>query len=162
VSTRGARIWPWVPGGLLASMLTGLGTLAVIATNDPGFALERDYYRKAVRYDREVAQRTENARLGWKLGATLSRDETGGTTSLLVTAEDPHGPLAGARVTVEAIENARASTVYDLTLVEGSRGSYRGSLPSRRGGLWELRLRADRGSERFTQVARVNLPENSK
>jgi hypothetical protein len=160
VTTRGARIWPWVPGGLLASMLAGLGTLAAIATNDPGFALERDYYRKAVRYDLEVLQRGENARLGWNLDATLTPDATG--TSLLVTARDARGPLAGARVSVEALENAHASIVYDLTLVEDAPGRYRGSLPAKRGGLWELRVRAERAQERFTEVVRVSLPEGSR
>ena len=48
-------------------MLIGLGTMATIATRDPGFALERDYYQKAVNYDRVIAQRGENARLGWSV-----------------------------------------------------------------------------------------------
>ena len=44
MTTLGARVWPWVPAGLLGAMLIGLGTMATIAIRDPGFALERDYY----------------------------------------------------------------------------------------------------------------------
>jgi hypothetical protein len=158
MSAIGARIWPWVPGALLAGMLAGLGTLAVIATNDPGFALERDYYRKAVGYDREIEQRRENARLGWRLQAALSREAGGSGTSLLVSAEDAAGPVAGARVTAEAFANAHAATVFDLTLVEIAPGRYRANLPAMRSGLWEFRLRLLRGGESFTEVVRLTAP----
>jgi hypothetical protein len=162
VTSMGARVWPWVPAGLLGSMLTGLGTLAVIATNDPGFALERDYYRKAVSYDQEIAQREENARLAWRIDATLSRDAAGGGTTLFVSAEDARGPVTGARVTVEALENAHAATVLDLTLVESSPGRYRVLIPAARGGLWELRVRLSRGDEVFTRVIRDSLPGDAR
>jgi nitrogen fixation protein FixH len=158
MSTMGARIWPWVPGALLSSMLAGLGTLAAIAMNDPGFALERDYYRKAVGYDREIEQRTENAQLGWRLQAALSRDTTGSTTTLVVSADDAAGPVTGAQVTAEAIENAHAATVFDLTLVEIAPGRYRATVPVARPGLWELRLSLVRGGERFTEVVRLTTP----
>ncbi len=157
MSTVGARVWPWVPGMLLASMLAGLGTLAAIATNDPGFALERDYYRKAVHYDRELEQRGESARLAFQLDAKLSRNSTGESGSLVVTARDARGPVTGARVTVEALENAHASTVFDLTLVESSPGTYGGTLPALHTGVWELRFCVERDGERFTEVVRKEV-----
>jgi hypothetical protein len=49
--TSGA-FWAWVPATLLGSMLAGLGIMAYIAVDDPTFALEPDYYDKAVHWDR--------------------------------------------------------------------------------------------------------------
>jgi nitrogen fixation protein FixH len=130
--------------------------------NDTGFALERDYYRKAVDYDGEIEQRKENARLGWRLRAALAPDTSKSGTSLVVSAEDRAGPVTGARLTAEAFANAHAATVFDLTLTEIAPGRYRATLPAARGGLWELRLRVERGGERFTEVVRLSLPGDDR
>jgi hypothetical protein len=158
MSTFSAGVWPWVPAALLATMLAGLGTLAAIAMNDPGFALERDYYRKAIGYDREIEQRGENVRLGWRLRAAFARDGSNDTTLVAVTAEDAAGPVTGAHVTAEAIENAHAERVFDLVLVETAPGRYEAPLAAARGGLWEFRFRMERGGEQFTEVVRSSIP----
>jgi len=159
VSAAGVRLWPWVPAGLLTCMLAGLGTMAVIATRDPGFALERDYYEKAVAYDRVIAQRAENARLGWSahvaVGSASSRDDT----SLVIRLRDGAGPATGARVTVEALRNASAGRVLEAELTERSAGEYEGRLPLGYGGLWEIRVTAQLGNDRFTAVERTVVSE---
>lgn len=157
--TLGARVWPWVPAGLLACMLTGLGTMATIAARDPGFALERDYYTKAVAYDRVIAQRGENARLGWLLETELGEAVAGQRTPFRLKVRNAEGPVAGARVSVEALRNATAQTPVDAMLVEHTPGEYAGNLPLGRGGLWELRLTVERGAERFTAVERRDVSE---
>jgi len=159
MSAVGARIWPWVPVGLLGTLLAGLGTLAVIATGDPSFALEQNYYQKAVHYDDEIRQRDENARLGWKLETELVPAPKDGTVTLVVRARDALGSVAGARVKAEAFHNARASQVIDAELVETVPGEYRASVATKRPGLWEIRLVLERGQERFTEVVRRDLPE---
>jgi hypothetical protein len=140
-------------------MLAGLGVMASIATRDPGFALERDYYQKAVTYDRVIAQRGENARLGWLLQTELGAAAPDGSTPLSVRVRDAAGPVVGARVSVEAIRNAAAQRPLDATLAERAPGEYAGNLAFARGGLWELRLVVERGRERFTAVERRDVPE---
>lgn len=153
MSRASARIWPFVPAALLAAMLAGLGTMAVIAVDDPGFALERDYYQKAVSYDAEMAQRAQNARLGWT--GTLSVERAGSDPSWLSFGlRDARGPVTDARVRVEALRNASASLVLEATLVERSPGEYRAALPLRQGGVWEFRFTAVRAGETFTDVQR--------
>ncbi|HEX6764889.1 MAG TPA: FixH family protein [Polyangiaceae bacterium] len=159
MSTLGARVWPWVPVGLLAAMLTGLGTMAAIAVNDPGFALEKNYYAKAVAYDRVIAQRAENERLGWSIDAELDAPAPGAATPLVVRLRHRGGPVAGARGSVEAFSNANAGNVIETRFEEVEAGVYRASLPVRRGGLWEFRLAFERGSERFTATERRDVPE---
>jgi nitrogen fixation protein FixH len=140
-------------------MLAGLGAMAVIATRDPGFALERDYYAKAVAYDRVIAQRGENARLGWLLRSELGDASSGGVTPFVVSVRNAGGPVTGARVSVEALRNASAQRSVDATLAERAPGEYSGELALARGGLWELRLTVERGRERFTAVERRDVAE---
>jgi nitrogen fixation protein FixH len=157
LTTASARFWSFVPAGLLAAMLAGLGTMATIAVRDPGFATEQNYYEKAVNYDHEIAQRAENTRLDWQLEASLA--SAGPKTPIVLRIRDRGMPLAGARVHLVALRNARSSVVLDTQLTESAPGEYRGSLPLVRGGLWELRFSAERGAERFTQVERKLVAE---
>jgi nitrogen fixation protein FixH len=159
MSAVGPRVWPWVPAGLLACMLAGLGSMAVIATRDPGFALERDYYAKAVTYDRVIAQRAENARLGWSAQADVGRASSRDGTELVVRLKDAAGPATGARVRIEALRNASAGRVLEAELTERSAGEYEGRLPMHYGGLWEIRVTAERGNDRFTAVERKVVSE---
>ena len=157
VTTASARFWAFVPAGLLAAMLAGLGTMATIAVRDPGFATEQNYYEKAVLYDQEIAQRAENARLGWKLEVSVAAAAP--SSSIVLRIRDRGGPVAGARVRLVALRNAQSSVVLNTQLLEAASGEYRGSLPLVRGGLWELRVSAERGAERFTQIERRLVAE---
>jgi hypothetical protein len=159
MSSVAASVWPWVPVGLLAAMLAGLGTMAAIAVNDPGFALERDYYAKAVRYDAEITQRAQNARLGWVLAMSADAAAPHSPSLLTLKVDGAQGPIAGARVRVEAFENARASLVLDAELLQTAPGVYQARLPLRRSGLWEFRFAVVRGAERFTGVVRHDVRE---
>ena len=157
MSTVAARVWPWVPVGLLACMLAGLGSMALIATRDPGFALERDYYVKAVHYDREIAQRAVNARLGWSVVSTLGVAGQGSSTPLDVQIRTRAGLMKGARVSVQALRNASASVVLEARCEERAPGHYYAALPLGHGGLWELRFVVEHGADRFTQVVRHDV-----
>lgn len=159
-TTVGAKVWPWVPVGLLASMLAGLATMATIAVHDPGFSLERDYYKKAVNYDREIEQRAENARLGWSTEVELGSARPHERTALTVRLRDEHGVIEGARGAVEALRNASASRVLAARLEEVAPGTYRTTLPLDYGGLWELRLSFERAHDRMTAVVRRDVTES--
>ncbi|HEX5044696.1 MAG TPA: FixH family protein [Candidatus Polarisedimenticolaceae bacterium] len=144
--TRG-WIWPLLLGGLL---VTGVGVnllLLVVATGDPSFAVERDYYQKGMEWDRTLAQGRANARLGW----TLACGVRAGTLSVVL--QDRSGtPITGAVLAVEAFHNARAGQVVTGRLVDAGNGAYERQLPIVRPGLWEMRFRAVRGQDVFTQT----------
>lgn len=159
MSVLSAGIWPWVPLGLLSATLLGLGSMAVIANRDPGFALERDYYQKAVHYDREMEQRAANARLGWSVASTLGPVDGRRTTTLDVQVHARAGLVKGARVSVQALRNANASVVLEARCEETSPGRYHAALPLGHGGLWELRFVVEHGADRFTQVVRKDVAE---
>ncbi len=149
--------WALLPVGLLGASLAGLLTMATIASRDPGFAIEKGYYERAVHWDRQQAEWAENERLGYSLQLDIA-ETAGGGRDVVVNVEDRAGaPLRGARVSVEAFANARAAERRTLSLREQADGSYRAALGRARGGLWEFRCEVLRDHERFTHVTRVDL-----
>lgn len=156
----GGRIWAWVPvlllGGLLGTQLTVLHYVL----DDPSFALESDYYRKAVSWDAQREAERASAALGWS--ARLEATPGAQSTQLRVQLRDASGgALAGASVRVQAFANARAARQFELELRELAPGSYSGELPSAADGLWEFRVRATRGAARFAQIVRLSVERAS-
>jgi nitrogen fixation protein FixH len=140
-------------------MLLGLGVLAYIATDDPHFALEPDYYDKAVRWDRSQREARDSAVLGYQLTLpqTLAQSADGTLgIELHVTARDGL-PLSSAVVELEAFPNAYASRIERVQLRETSPGVYRGRLAGRARGLWELRFSVAKDQSRFYQSVRRDV-----
>jgi nitrogen fixation protein FixH len=155
-------LWYLMPIVLLGGLLTLLGVLLAIATSDDGFAVEPDYYRKATRWDETMRERHASEVLGWQSRVTLTRELDG--TRIEVALSDAAGePLFGAQVSLEAFANARASQVHRVALGETDAGRYVGSVPSRRGGLWEVRVDArGPGGEHYLGVSRVDAEVGSE
>jgi nitrogen fixation protein FixH len=132
-----------------------------LARSDPSFAVEADYYARAVHWDDELAQRRRNEALGWQAAPSLARD-AGESTLLRVRLTDAAGrPLGDAAVAVEAFAVARSARVERATLAPApgeAPGAYDGRLRMAQPGLWELRVVATRNGERFTAVRRVEAP----
>ncbi|HWA74016.1 MAG TPA: FixH family protein [Polyangiaceae bacterium] len=146
--------WAFLPVLLLAASLAGVGTMATIAARDPSFSLERDYYDRAVHWDREQAQAAENQRLGYQLSLRVS-----GPGEVEVSLADRQGgELRGAVLRAEAFSNARAANVQKLSFLEAADGTYRARIDAPRPGLWEFRFRVETQGQHFTQVVRADLP----
>jgi len=157
---RQGRMWPWMVGALLLLMLTMGGVLVWVTLDDPSHVVVEDYYDKAVHWDETRAQQEANARLGWRVElrfldvpAELALPDSGGhppNTLVVAALTDSLGvPLDSLDVTLSAFFSARAGRVLeaDLRPVEGGLGAaFRLGPP----GLWEFRLEATRGAERFT------------
>lgn len=139
-------------GGLLGTQLLLLGD----ALDDPSFAVEDDYYEKALTWDARMAQERENARLGWQV--SLSTEGFGPSARVIVKLRDRAGAaLEGAEVRLEAFPNARASRVRSVELVEGPPGAYAAQMLVERAGLWEFRVEARRRLDRFSHVLRRDV-----
>ena len=149
------RAWLW-PAGLVALLVGSAAAniaFMLVATGDPSFAVERNYYQKALRWDETMAQAQRNRALGWTVAAELSPAE-GGRGQMRVSAKvtDRDGTaLDGATLSVEVFHNARAGQVLEAVLAPVSDG-YTSLLEGGRPGLWELRFRVTRGKAVFTQV----------
>jgi nitrogen fixation protein FixH len=147
------RAWPWLLGGLL---LFGVGVnvgFLLVATGDPSFAVEEDYYGRALRWDETTREAARNAALGWRVEVDPAPSAKGpGWTDLALRVVDRDGaPVKGAIVSLEAFHHARAGDRLRADLAaDGDR--YAATLPLRRAGLWELRVRVERGAETFSTV----------
>jgi nitrogen fixation protein FixH len=142
--------------GLLGGSVTTCIVLYVMANSDPAFAVEPDYYAKAVAWDAHAAEQQASDTLGWKLSLTT---RPLGERQLLVVATivDARGArVDGARVHLEAFANARARVPQELDLIEHD-GEYHGTLSLTARGLWELRFRAARGQDVLVQMERMDL-----
>jgi nitrogen fixation protein FixH len=154
---RKDRIWP----AIIVSVLVvdvGVGVVMMrVANDDPTFAVEPDYYHKAVAWDSTVAQAERNRSLGWQVMPSLGRVEAGKDAALTLTLRDSAGALVhGAEVHVEAMPVAHANELMEATLPAGEAGGYTAEVPITRAGLWELRVVATRGSDRFTADLRLD------
>ncbi|HEU4579514.1 MAG TPA: FixH family protein [Polyangiaceae bacterium] len=156
----GGRIWAWVPVLLLGGLLGAQLTVLHYVLEDPGFALESDYYRKAVSWDAQRELDRESAALSWQAQLAATASERG--TQLHLELKDAGGAaLSGAGVRLQAFANARAARQFEVTLAERAPGLYQGELLSAADGLWEFRLQATRGSARFAKIVRLSVERGS-
>jgi len=152
--------WYW-PVGLAALLVVSAGAniaLVVITARDASFAVEPNYYAKALAWDETMAQQARNEALGWSLD--LRVEPTGGRDAMAVVARlaDRAGaPIAGARIAIEARHNARANRVLTAALEPRGPG-YMATMPLARPGLWEFRARVTRGADVFTAILMRDAP----
>jgi nitrogen fixation protein FixH len=155
------RGWYW-PVGLAALLVGSAGAniaLVIITARDASFAVEPDYYAKALAWDETMAQQARNKALGWSLGLRVEPvGERDGMTVAVRLTDRAGAPIEGARIAVEALHNARASHVLSAALEPRGSG-YAATMPLARPGLWEFRLRAARGAEVFTATLTRDVPE---
>jgi nitrogen fixation protein FixH len=151
--------WALVPVGLLVSSVIGCSWMAWVAARDPNFALERDYYQKAIHWDQTQAQAATNQRLAYRfnLPARIGLDSSGRATIEVRLMDRSGQPIAGAHVVADAFPNAFSDEIATLKFEERAPGVYSAQLTSQRSGVWELRLAADLGGDHATAIARCEL-----
>jgi len=152
-------LWPWIIAGALALHVVGSLVMVFVATSNPSYAVEEDYYQKALHWDDKRAQDRANEELGWVLDLEVHPAATpAGEPTLEVRLTDAGGePLDGAVVAVETFHNARADDILRARLDPVGEGVYRTTLPMRHNGRWELRFTADRGQDHFTHAETRHL-----
>ncbi|MCE2652025.1 MAG: FixH family protein [bacterium] len=158
-SLRRTRLWPGLIVALLGLNVLGAAALIYLATGDASMAVEKDYYAKAVAWDRTAAQLRRNKELGWQAEPGVRETLGGGAPVLqlrLIGADSK--PIDGATVQVTAFHQARAADQRTVFLGEGQPGTYQGDLRLDRAGWWEIRVSARRGSDAFTAVQSIQVP----
>jgi nitrogen fixation protein FixH len=155
-----AKLQPW-PTAIVAVLVTQICFgiwMARVAGNDPNFAIEPDYYARAVNWDATMAQSRLDKALGWQATVGMTR-AAGRTATLRLKLTDSTGtPIVTAdSVLVEALAVAHAGQIDRLRLVRDGDG-YIAPVSAANAGLWEVRVRAMRGTDVFTAKLRTELP----
>lgn len=150
-------LWPTAVAIILGLTVAGNFWLIRIANADPSFAVEERYYQRALDWDQELAQRETNARLGWRLRASVSSIARGSGATIDADLRDASGSLIGdAEVAARVVHVARAGQPVDVVLLRDSSGAYRAHVTLERPGLWELRFDVTRGADHFTAIERLD------
>lgn len=145
--------WPLFVVGLLALPVVFGGWLAWAATHGADLWVEKDYYKKAIDWDRHMAQQRTNAQLGWTVAVQPLHVGQG---PALVTLRDSQGaPVTGAMLQLQALHLAHAGTVARAQAVEGAPGQYAVAWTASHAGVHEWNLTATRGAETFTWTHHV-------
>ena len=148
--------WPAVIIGALALHVIVSLVTVWIATSNPSYAVEEDYYQKAIHWDEKRAQDGLTAE-------AYRYAVTGEPAALDLVATDGSGkPLAGATVTVETFHNTRAGEILRARMVTDHDGRCSATLSARRTGVWEFRFSIEHESDRFTQTETRFLPLTSR
>ena len=143
-------VWPFIIAGALGLHVIGSMVLVYFATSNESYAVEPDYYQKALDWDDKRAQDHHNAELGWRLEFTVEPMPAGQDPIMRAELTTLDGePITDASISVEAFANARRDDVLTADLVETESG-YQTTLPMRRNGLWEFRFTVTRDDELFT------------
>lgn len=159
--TQSPKFWIFLPVVLLLGSL-GMGVTTIfLATNDPAFAVEEDYYERSQHVDETLAERAATRALGWKL-RTLDRRFVieDAQTRVAFRVVDPGGePVVGLTGGVQAFHNARASQVQEVTVHADplEAGVYFVDLAIDREGWWVWRYDLQRGDDRARGESRTRM-----
>ena len=159
-SPRRARLpWALVPVLLLSSSALGVGWMALVASRDPHFATEPNYYQKAIGWDRTQAQAATNQRLGYAvvLPPSIEFDDRGRATVELSLRDRQGRPLRGARLAGQAFANAYSGVLLPLAFEERAPGQYAAALSVSHAGQWVFELVGEVEGQRFTAAPRADL-----
>ena len=152
---RGA-LWPIGIATVLGLTVAANMWVYMVATGDPSFVIEPNYYAKAIAWDSTLAQARRNETLGWRLAPALSAFSAERGAHLSVTLTDAAGSkIENAVVTVAALYVARADLVVTDTLAADGAG-YSTTIDVQHSGQWELRFDVTRGAEHFTAMSRLD------
>jgi len=156
--------WPAVIIGALALHVVVSLVTVWVATSNPSYAVEENYYQKAIHWDDKRAQDGRNIALGWKIAFDVVRSETAGqpATLELRLTDRSENPLPAAGVAVEAFHNTRAGEILRARMVTGHDGRCSAPLAVHRTGVWEFRFVVERGADRFTHTETRYLPLTSR
>lgn len=149
------HLWPLGITALLVGTVVINFWVMHVASADPSFAIEPNYYARAVGWDSTVAQEQRNRALGWRVLPTLSRFDDDGAVLRVSLTDSTGRAITGARVSVSALFVGRANEVFDVRLEQAGAG-YTVRLPVKHRGAWELRFTVSQGSRRFTFTQRLD------
>ncbi|MEO1718210.1 MAG: FixH family protein [Planctomycetota bacterium] len=164
-SFRDKLVWPGMVFGLIGISLTLMSITFYLAVSDESFGVEEDYYAKAVSWDESAADLAASRALGWNVDVTISPDlDLSGKRGVMVVLTDAQGEAVEAGVApVFAFHHARRKQPVEFELARIARGRFSAGAPLERNGLWQVRLRFERGHDVFYHTADLSThPEPAR
>ena len=160
-ATRSAWFWPALVVGLLAGQVVLVLVMAYLAVSDHSFAVEPDYYRKALQLGRARC-RSNRPIDDWdgllRIEVSEQPDISQQRDVRCVITDRAGKPVDGATVEVVAFPHVRGNERQELDADSGlEAGRYGAAVRMSQGGLWEFRVVATRGVEVATHMEQVQV-----
>jgi nitrogen fixation protein FixH len=140
--------WPLFLAGLFSINVFMVATTIYKSVTDETFAVEPDYYAKAMAWDDTRAATHTAEESGLIVNAAATPEQ------ILVVLSDESGPVTGASVEAEYFHRARAADRRSVALAETAPGAYAAPAEVTRVGLYDLRLTIAAG-DRVTACTRT-------
>ncbi len=159
--------WPFYLGGLLVMSVVAQGILVFVATRPDAPRPLPDYYQKSLAWDLDAAVLDASRQLGWAVQVLLPAGvphEAGMPRPVDVVVVDRDGVgVRGLVGQLQAVRPAdgRLNNLGPLTEIPHLPGTYRALLRLDQAGLWEVRVDARLGTQRFVHSQRVVLTADS-
>lgn len=158
--TSARFLWVGLIAGLLLAQIVMCVVAATLATGDPSFAIVPGYHDRALRWDETVAAERASAALRWEaevIPAPIA-DVLGRRTVIVALRDHVGAPVSAAAVTARIFHHARAGEAREVSFQEtADPGTYAVTTEMRRDGLWEFRMEANRGDERFVSTRTIDV-----
>lgn len=154
------HLFPGIVFGLLGLNGAIVGVTLYLAHSDASFAVEPDYYQKALTWDETAAKLERSIALGWTAAVEAGDPGAPGRHVSVRLTDSAGAPIDGAAVSLVAFHNARAAEQIRCELPSAGTerpGVYTAQIPADRAGLWEFRITAARGGDEFAAVVRMEL-----
>ena len=150
--------WPWFIAALLIATVAGQAVMFYAAASDDTMSIEPDYYKKAVAWDSTASLDSISALLHWNAGVTISGAGASGGEIVVILTDAAGDGVTDAHVKVTAIHNLDGKRHIEAVLDERADGRYAAHLPLDHAGMWEVRVRADRGADHYRTTSRADAP----
>jgi len=131
--------------------------MALAISTMPGTEVESPY-QAGIGYNAEISAANDQAGRHLQVEGHISRDPDG-HAAVMVQARDGNGaPLNGLAFIMRFVRPTDVHADRAVTLNEVGSGNYRGEVVDVAPGLWEIELKADRGSQQiFRSKNRMTL-----
>jgi nitrogen fixation protein FixH len=158
---RGAG-WPIAIAALLGTCVGANLWLLNVASSDPAFAVERDYYQRAVNFERELAGWRDLEESGWRILPAIDSVRSNSSILVSLTLQRRQYPVDGASVQLRAAHVAYARTPIVTAMRPAGEGRYQVWLRGLRRGLWDLTFEVSLDTLRFSTSERFEIGQNWK
>ena len=151
-----SKLWPAALVAVLAITVAANVAIYWTANHDSSFAVEPDYYQRAIDWDSTVARGQRSAALAWTSEVRLSAPEAGQATLSVTLAARDGAPLDSADVRAALSHNAQGANVFQVRLLPSGPGLYATRVPSTAQGLWRVDVAATLGDDVYVERVTVD------
>ncbi|MGE0154886.1 MAG: FixH family protein [Reyranellaceae bacterium] len=149
---------PWVFVGAMAVVVAVNGGLVYFAIREPVGIIVKNPYQDGLRYNEKLAERREQAALGWQVAAAVDGKAGAGPFDVRIEARDRSGsPLSALSGKVRFERPVERLGAIETELTPLGNGQYVAAVRLPRPGQWELTVDFTDGTAQHSSSTRISV-----